>query len=70
MTTHVAYLATPRRAPLVRVFEELAARLGTWYKRRAAIAELRKLPDHLLADIGLVRAGIPTAVDGMLSNRR
>ena len=70
MTTHVAYLATPRRASLVRVLEELAASVTAWYKRRTAIAELRRLPDHLLSDIGLVRAGIPAAVDGMMNNRR
>lgn len=70
MTTHVAYLPTPRRAALTRIFEEIVAGLRTWYERRAAIAELRALPDHLLADIGLERNGIPTAVDGLLKNRR
>jgi len=70
MTTHVAYLNAPRRAALVRSSGEFFTGLLTWYERRAAIAELRALPDHLLADIGLDRAGIPSAVDGMMKNRR
>ena len=70
MTTHVAHLASPRRVSLARIVDELTAGLRTWYERRTAIAELRALPDHLLSDIGLNRAGIPSAVDGLLKNRR
>ncbi len=69
MTTHVAYLNVPRRAPLARI-KDFFAGLLTWYERRTAIAELRALPDHLLTDIGLDRASIPAAVDGLLKNRR
>jgi uncharacterized protein YjiS (DUF1127 family) len=36
---------------------------------RIAIAQLRLLDDHLLADIGLTRGQIELAVDGMLSRR-
>jgi len=38
-------------------------------RRRIAIAQLRTLDDHLLADIGLTRGQIEQAVDGMLSRR-
>lgn len=70
MTTHVALLPVQRRGSLAKSIAELTSGVRTWYARRAAIAELRALPDHLLADIGLVRAGIPAAVDGLLKNRR
>ena len=38
-------------------------------RRRIAIAQLRSLDDHLLADIGLTRGQIELAVDGMLPRR-
>jgi uncharacterized protein YjiS (DUF1127 family) len=38
-------------------------------RRRIAIAQLRSLDDHLLADIGLMRGQIELAVDGMLPRR-
>jgi uncharacterized protein YjiS (DUF1127 family) len=38
-------------------------------RRRIAIAQLRSLDDHLLADIGLARGQIELAVDGMLARR-
>jgi uncharacterized protein YjiS (DUF1127 family) len=38
-------------------------------RRRIAIAELRSLDDHLLADIGLTRGQIELAVDGILPRR-
>ena len=38
-------------------------------RRRIAIAQLRSLDDHLLADIGLARGQIELAVDGMLPRR-
>jgi uncharacterized protein YjiS (DUF1127 family) len=36
-------------------------------RRRAAIAELESLPDYLLDDIGIARADIPRAVDGLIA---
>jgi uncharacterized protein YjiS (DUF1127 family) len=56
-----------RLARLVRRFilEPYARRR----RRRIAIAQLRLLDDHLLADIGLTRGQIELAVDGMLSRR-
>lgn len=38
-------------------------------RRSSAIAQLRSLDDHLLADIGLTRGQIEQAVDGMLPRR-
>jgi uncharacterized protein YjiS (DUF1127 family) len=38
-------------------------------RRRIAIAQLRSLDDHLLADIGLTRGQIELAVDGILPRR-
>jgi uncharacterized protein YjiS (DUF1127 family) len=38
-------------------------------RRRIAIAELSRLDDHLLADIGLTRGQIELAVDGPLAQR-
>ena len=35
-------------------------------KRRAAIRELQRWSDHMLADIGLTRGIIPAAVDGIM----
>jgi uncharacterized protein YjiS (DUF1127 family) len=57
-----------RLARLVRRFilEPYARRR----RRRIAIAQLRSLDDHLLADIGLTRGQIEQAVDGMLPRRR
>lgn len=56
-----------RLARLVRRFmlEPYARR----HRRRIAIAQLRSLDDHLLADIGLTRGQIELAVDGMLPRR-
>jgi uncharacterized protein YjiS (DUF1127 family) len=56
-----------RLARLVRRFilEPYARRR----RRRIAIAQLRSLDDHLLADIGLTRGQIELAVDGMLPRR-
>jgi uncharacterized protein YjiS (DUF1127 family) len=56
-----------RLARLVRRFmlEPYARRR----RRRTAIAQLRSLDDHLLADIGLTRGQIELAVDGMLPRR-
>jgi uncharacterized protein YjiS (DUF1127 family) len=55
-----------RLARLVRFIREPYARRR---RRRIAIAQLRSLGDHLLADIGLTRGQIELAVDGMLSRR-
>ncbi len=38
-----------------------------WRQRRAAIAELSRLNDHLLKDIGIDRNEIRAVVNGMLS---
>lgn len=36
-------------------------------RRRAAIAQLQSLTDHLLADIGISRGDIPRVVEGLIS---
>ncbi len=36
-----------------------------WRDRNAAIATLHRMNDHLLADIGIVRAEIPRVVRGL-----
>jgi len=37
--------------------------VSTWHKRRVAIRELSALSDRQLADIGLMRAEIPSVVE-------
>ena len=47
-----------------------AARLASlfthWQKRRRAVAELSRLSDHMLRDIGIERGEIRSVVDGLL----
>jgi uncharacterized protein YjiS (DUF1127 family) len=62
-------------------FRRVRLRLTRWVRRfilepharrrprRIAVAQLRSLDDHLLADIGLARGQIELAVDGMLARR-
>ncbi|MDJ1006923.1 MAG: DUF1127 domain-containing protein [Paracoccaceae bacterium] len=38
------------------------AAFGDWRRTRAAEAELARLPDHVLDDIGLIRSDISRAV--------
>jgi uncharacterized protein YjiS (DUF1127 family) len=57
-----------RQAPVLSapthpgILSGVAARFTAWHKRRAAIAELSALSDRELADIGITRDQIPTAV--------
>lgn len=48
------------------VYDALRAR----YRRQQAIAELSRLNDVLLADIGIARADIPLVIDGLISKER
>jgi len=41
-----------------------------WRGRRLALAELSRLDDHMLADIGISRGEIPGIVSGELPPRR
>ena len=53
------------QAPFKRnVFARLAGRVIAWNKRRAAIRELRAMPDVLLQDIGIERYQIAEVVNG------
>jgi uncharacterized protein YjiS (DUF1127 family) len=72
---------TRGRASVADAFRRDLLRLARWVRRfilepyahrrrrRIAIAQLRSLDDHLLADIGLTRGQIELAVDGMLPRR-
>ena len=56
----------PRRSsPLVFVIQFLRRSFRRWYRRKA-IAELSRLNDHLLRDIGISRNDIPRVVAGLL----
>lgn len=44
-------------------------RVLRWYKKQQAIREMRSLPDHLLADIGVQRDQIPGLVNGMMARQ-
>ena len=59
-----AYKAVNAVAELV---ENAIDAVRTWRRRRAAIAELSRLDDRLLNDVGIDRNEIRAAVDGMLS---
>ncbi len=49
--------------------QTLTARVRSARLRRATIRELEQLPDRVLADIGISRGQIPTAVDNILKKR-
>jgi uncharacterized protein YjiS (DUF1127 family) len=49
-------------APGIGFFESYAATFRKWRKRRAAIAELHRLEDRLLQDIGIGRSEIESVV--------
>lgn len=55
---------TERIRPAVSVLQWLWHRMILARRRRAAINELSRLTDHELADIGIRREQIPTAVAG------
>ncbi len=59
-----AYKAVSAVAELVK---NTVDAVRTWRQRRAAIAELSRLNDRLLKDVGIDRNEIRAAVDGMLS---
>ncbi len=50
---------------IVGIIAQGAEALRRWYRRRVAYRALMALNDHLLHDIGLHRAQIPAAVDGL-----
>ena len=68
MNTNTAYLPlVGRRHPAPGWRGNAVTRhLVRWYRRQRAIAELRALSDNLLADIGIRRDEIDSAVDGLL----
>jgi uncharacterized protein YjiS (DUF1127 family) len=60
----VGDLLFARQTPLLEAETRpsIASRFAAWRQRRAAVAELSALSDRELADIGLTRQEIPTAV--------
>ena len=50
---------------IVGIIAQGAEALRRWHRRRVAYRALMALNDHLLQDIGLDRAQIPAAVDGL-----
>ncbi len=50
---------------IVGIIAQGAEALRRWHRRRVAYRALMALNDHLLHDIGLHRAQIPAAVDGL-----
>ncbi|RDD62442.1 DUF1127 domain-containing protein [Ferruginivarius sediminum] len=56
-----------RATGLSALFTGLAARLRKWARRRATIAQLSKLDNRTLWDIGVNPHGIEAAVDAMLN---
>lgn len=67
-TTQVADVRTGVReeSAVTGVIRKTARAFGTWNKRRLAIRELHALSDRQLADIGLLRADIPSVVDKLM----
>jgi len=52
------------RAYRAEAIRDLFRWLVGWFRRRAAIAELRRLDERMLKDIGISRGDIETAVRG------
>lgn len=57
-----------RRKPRVTVAQLILRAVQRWQRRRA-IAELQRLGDRQLHDIGLARSEIPSAVEGLFHRR-
>lgn len=56
-----------RRGHVTGLIRNRVRAVSTWNKRRLALRELYALSDRQLADIGLMRADIPTVVNKLLS---
>lgn len=52
---------------LAHVAVETARRIASEIRKRQTIAELSRLEDHLLADIGIERAQIPMVAEGLIA---
>jgi len=44
-------------------------RVQNWFTKRQTLREMSRLPDYLLADIGVHRDQIPTMVDDLLQKQ-
>ena len=56
--SHLLEMLMALADPLFRGVERGAAAVGDWYRRRRTDAELSRLDDHLLRDIGISRDGL------------
>ena len=61
----VSSAATPMGGWLDGV-KRIFASIGRWHRRNRAIAELSRMPDWRLEDMGIPRGRIPEAVDGLM----
>ena len=67
MLTNLIRTNTYRGRVIEAGASELLAQIRAWQARRRASAELRRLDDHALADIGIERDAIPEIVDGLVA---
>ncbi len=67
MLTNLVRTNTFRGRVVEAGVSELLAGLRAWQARRRANAELRRLDDRVLADIGIERSAIPQVVDRLVA---
>ncbi len=58
------------RRERARVIRDLFRSIFDWFRRRAAVAQLQRMDDRMLKDIGLHRGDIEGAVRGPDQSRR
>ena len=63
-TVHVSDVSSG--TSLTGMFRKTGDILSAWHKRRLAIRELNTLSDRQLADIGLMRADIPSTIEKLM----
>jgi uncharacterized protein YjiS (DUF1127 family) len=66
LLTIVRPAAAKRHARVLRICVACWDAMSGYFVRRTAIATLRELDDHALADIGIARSQIEAAVQGLI----